>query len=260
MSFAWPFDRRRRRLHAAPFPDAWEGYLEALPFHVLLDAQEKQRLRERMRLLVTEKDWEGCGGLQMTDRIRVVIAAQAALLILNFVHDSYRRVTSILVYPAAFVDSHARGVSDGIVSEFPRPLVGQAAMLGPVVLSWEDAYEGGRDPTDGRNVVFHEFAHKLDMLDDFADGCPPLGSKTQYESWRRIVGQEFDALSRQAERGEKTLLDAYGATSPTEFFAVATECFFERASELQANRLALYDLLRSFYLQDPAARISRTRR
>ena len=203
-------------------------------------------------MLVEEKDWEGCGGLEMTDEIRVTIAAQACLLILNIEHEYYRRVTSILVYPAAYKTMPSRG-RDGVIREGQANL-GEAWLRGPVVLSWDDARRGALDPKDGHNLVFHEFAHKLDMLDGAADGTPPLADQETLRQWVQTMTREFAALRDAAERGRKTVLDTYGATNPAEFFAVATECFFEKARQLRQRHPAVYELLKDYYQQDPAER------
>ena len=203
-------------------------------------------------MLVEEKDWEGCGGLEMTDEIRVTIAAQACLLILNIEHEYYRRVTSILVYPAAYKTMPSRG-RDGVIREGQANL-GEAWLRGPVVLSWDDARRGALDPKDGHNLVFHEFAHKLDMLDGAADGTPPLADQETLRQWFQTMTREFAALRDAAERGRKTVLDTYGATNPAEFFAVATECFFEKARQLRQRHPSVYELLKDYYQQDPAER------
>ena len=244
---SWLTSWKRRRLLARPFPAQWDAYLDSLPFYRGLDRAESDKLKLDLRVLVTEKYWEGSGGLRMTDEIKVVVSAQASLLILNLTHEYYRRVRTILVYPAAFVvPAHAHGEKHGAS--------GLAWSSGQVVLSWDDAHAGGKDPSDGRNLVYHEFAHALDMLDGFADGAPPLASSTQYEAWHRVVGSAFEDLARDLEQGAETPIDPYGATNPTEFFAVVTECFFERPAALKSRHPELYALLCEIYRQDPGAR------
>lgn len=243
---------RRQRLLSAPFPAPWQACLDRLPFYDALDARGQQRIKDDLRVLVEEKDWEGCGGLEMTDEIRVTIAAQACLLILNIEHEYYRRVTSILVYPAAYKTMPSRG-RDGVIREGQANL-GEAWLRGPVVLSWDDARRGALDPKDGHNLVFHEFAHKLDMLDGAADGTPPLADQETLRQWVQTMTREFAALRDAAERGRKTVLDTYGATNPAEFFAVATECFFEKARQLRQRHPSVYELLKDYYQQDPAER------
>ncbi|MGC6487746.1 MAG: zinc-dependent peptidase [Planctomycetota bacterium] len=243
---------RRARLLAEAFPDEWLPLLARLPFYLALDERGRARVRDDARVLIAEKNWEGCGGLELTDEIRVTIAAQASLLLLNIEHEYYRGVTSILVYPAAYRTMPSRG-ADGVVREGQANL-GEAWRRGPVILSWDDARRGALDPADGHNLVFHEFAHKLDMLDGAADGTPPLADDDLLRRWVETMTAEFRALQGDAARGRAAVLDAYGATNPAEFFAVATECFFEKSGALQRRHPALYALLRDYYHQDPAAR------
>jgi len=243
---------RRQRLLSAPFPTSWQTWLDRLPFYAALDTRGQKRIKDDLRVLVEEKVWEGCGGLEMTDEVRVTIAAQACLLILNIEHDYFHRVTSILVYPAAYKTMPSRG-RDGVVREGQANL-GEAWLRGPVVLSWDDARRGALDPKDGRNLVFHEFAHKLDMLDGAADGTPPLANQETLRQWAQTMTREFAALREAADRGRATVLDTYGATNPAEFFAVATECFFEKARQLRQRHRSIYELLKDYYQQDPAAR------
>jgi Mlc titration factor MtfA (ptsG expression regulator) len=243
---------RRANLLAEPFPAEWLPTVERLPFYRSLDERGQQRIRDDLRVLVAEKNWEGCGGLELTDEIRVSIAAQASLLLLNIEHEYYRYVTSILVYPAAYKTMPSHG-ADGLVREGQANL-GEAWQRGPVILSWDDARRGAQDPKDGHNLVFHEFAHKLDMLDGAADGTPPIADKELFQRWVETMTREFTALRDAAQHGRATVLDTYGATNSAEFFAVATECFFEKSQQLHKKHPALYAVLRDYYHQDPASR------
>ena len=245
---------RRASLLEQPFPTQWEPYIARLPFFQALDDRGRGRVRDDLRVLVAEKNWEGCGGFTLTDEVRVTIAAQASLLLLNIEHEYYRHVTSILVYPAAYRTMPQRG-ADGVVREGQANL-GEAWRRGPVVLSWDDAKRGALDPGDGHNLVFHEFAHKLDMLDGAADGTPPIADRALFDRWVETMTREFRALREDSARGRATVLDTYGATNPAEFFAVATECFFEKSRQLAQRHPALYELLRAYYHQDPANRSS----
>jgi len=233
-------------------PRRWKRYLAELPFYSSLGHKERLKLQDDARILIAEKSWEGCGGRRMTDRIKVVVAAQAALLILNLDHDFFRKVDSILVYPGTFMVPSEHQGRDGVMHADTGANLGLAAHRGPVVLSWEAVLEGARDPHDGRNVVLHEFAHKLDMLDEFADGTPPLSGREQYKAWSDIMGREYEKLCRSGGRGG--VLDSYGATDPAEFFAVATECFFEVPRRVKRLHPGLYGLLSRYYRQDPASR------
>jgi Mlc titration factor MtfA (ptsG expression regulator) len=255
MRFPWSKSYHRRELLAQPFPTAWREYLAAdiAPFRHF-SSEQQQKLQDITRLLIAEKSWEGCGGLTLTDEIQVVIAGQAALLTLGFDgDDSYPNVETILVYPQGFlVKTHRRGVG-GVLAEETVPYAGEAALQGPIVISWADAKQGGREWRDGRNVVLHEFAHKLDMRDGAADGTPYLQDAAQVEAWARVMSAEYQGLLDALEAGEPTLIDPYGATNAAEFFAVATECFFEKSHAMQSGHSELYTVLRDYYRQDPAA-------
>ncbi|MCK5944614.1 MAG: zinc-dependent peptidase [Planctomycetes bacterium] len=244
--------RQREALLAEPFPESWLPHVERLPFYRALDERGQARIRDDLRVLIDEKNWEGCGGLELTDEIRVTIAAQASLLLLNIEHEYYRTVTSILVYPAAYKTMAQHG-ADGLVREGQANL-GEAWQTGPVILSWDDARRGAMDPHDGHNLVFHEFAHKLDMLNGSADGTPPMDNADQLRRWVATMTSEFERLRSRADEGRRTVMDKYGATNPAEFFAVATECFFEKSQRLKDKRPELYEVLRGYYHQDPASR------
>jgi Mlc titration factor MtfA (ptsG expression regulator) len=258
MIFSWLRRRRRAKLLAEPFPPDWIPWLKELPFYAGLDAEERSRLHDILRVIVAEKNWEGCGGLDITDEIRVVVAAQAALLVLSIEHDHYRRVRSILVYPSAYSTGRASG--GGSILAESSVHAGEAWYRGPVILSWDAALHGAIDPRDGRNLVFHEFAHKLDMMDGFINGTPPLHRREDYRVWSRIMTEEYRALTEAARKGRKTVLARYGATNEAEFFAVATEAFFEKPAQMARRHADLYDLLRTYYRQDPLERLRRAAR
>ncbi len=256
MSLDWLFhplrQRARRKLLREPFPATWLPIVEKLPFYRALDERGRQRVRDIMRVLIAEKTWEGCGGLELTDAIKVTIAAQAALLLINVEHKYYRDVHSILVYPSAY-KTMAKVDSAGVVRPGGANL-GEAWQRGPVILAWDAALGGALDPRDGHNLVLHEFAHKLDMLDGLPDGTPPLRDRGKFAAWVKTMTAEFKTLRDATERGRATVLDEYGATNPAEFFAVATECFFEKSEKLRTRHPSLYSALRDFYQQDPAER------
>jgi Mlc titration factor MtfA (ptsG expression regulator) len=227
----------------------------------MLDDAERTELRAMMQVFLEEKQWEGCGGLDLTDEIRVTIAAQACLLQLGLPHDYYRNVESILVYPTTVVPPERQtGVFervDGPV-EAIGPILGQAFAQGPVILVWDAVLRGARHPEQGHNVVYHEFAHKLDMLDGAADGTPQLADREQFDEWVGVCSREFLRLRGLADKGHKTFLDAYGATNEAEFFAVATEEFFDRPLALLKHAPDLYRVLNAYYRQDPAGRVNRS--
>ena len=256
----WLRDRRRRRLLAEPFPPEWERIIRTNVAHdVSLDDAERGRLRDFVRVFVAEKDWEGCGGLEMTDEIRVTIAAQAGLLALGLPHEHYANVHSILVYPTTILTPERpagsfevqRGpVASGV------PILGEAQLRGPVLLVWDAVRRNARHPEQGHDVVYHEFAHKLDMADGTIDGTPRLRGREATRRWAEVCERSFLALRSKVERGQQTFLDQYGATNEAEFFAVATEFFFDRPSAMKRREPELYELLQSFYGQDPAARVA----
>ena len=258
--FHWFRDHRRSEVRKHPFPPEWEVYVRANVAHYcVLDESERTELQDMMKVFLDEKHWEGCGGLDLTDEIRVTIAAQACLLQLGLPHDYYRNVQSILVYPSTVVPpEHNTGVFESVDRpvELSVPILGQSVAQGPVILVWDAVLRGARHPEQGHNVVYHEFAHKLDMLDGAADGTPLL-DRDQFAEWVVVCSHEFLRLRRLAEKGHKTFLDAYGAKNEAEFFAVATEEFFDRPVALQKNAPDLYRVLSAYYRQNPAERVNR---
>jgi len=245
-------NRRRRRLLEEPTPDAWRAIVERNfeMFH-RLSAEDQADLLRHMNVFLYEKTFEGCGGLEMTDEIRVTIAAQACVLLLHHEPHYYPDLYTILVYPHAYVAKAQEILPGGIVIEGASARLGESWVRGCVVLSWDDVRQGAADAADGHNVVLHEFAHQLDQEDGVSDGAPILERRSQYVAWARILGKEFDELQRAAERGKRTDIDAYGATNAAEFFAVVTEAFFERPRSLHKKHPELYEELKSFYRQDP---------
>ena len=244
---SWLRPRPRVRAFDTPFPGEWEPIVARQPFVARLPDRHQHGLRHILRVLVEEKRWEGCGGLTITPEIQVVVATHAARLLLGLQHDYYRNVDTILVYPSTFVNpgnAHGAGRSANH---------GEAWHRGPVILAWDQVQSGADDPGDGHNLVLHEFAHKLDFLDDFGNGTPPLETKDQYRTWQEIMKHEFAELREDLDDGRRTTIDAYGATNPAEFFAVVTETFFEKPRQLRERHERLYELLKDYYGQDPAA-------
>lgn len=254
MIFSWLRTRRRKKILARPFPESWQAYVEqSLHGYNWLSPREQAKLRDDVHLFVVEKNWEGCGGLAVTDEMKVTIAAQACLMTLGLEGDPFRDVLSILVYPAGYavpVEHSQQGWT--IHGESAR--LGESWYRGPVILSWAEIDEDVRHPGDGNNLVWHEFAHQIDMLDRSINGTPPLASRAERQRWQEVMTAEFEQLKRDARHGRDTLLDTYGTDSEAEFFAVATECFFDCPVPLRHQHRGLYDLLRQYYRQDPAAR------
>ena len=249
-----PFTRRgrRRQALARPFPAEWRDLLAAGISHWrLLDSAERDRLETLIRTILVDKYWEATRAFTLTDEIRVVIAGLASLLILGLDYDYYHRVTSIIVSPSTMSLTGDRPAGGGLYTDEPLSIIGQSRHDGPVLIAWDVARNQARDPHRGHNVVFHEFAHKLDMLAGTVDGTPPLGSAEEFQRWVQVCGAEYELLRHGGDGG---LLDPYGAVSPGEFFAVITEVFFDRPIDVEREKPALYAVLRDFYRQDPAGR------
>jgi Mlc titration factor MtfA (ptsG expression regulator) len=260
--FAWLAERRRKRILETPFPQAWARILQQNMAHfAYLDAGERQRLCDLIQLFIHEKDWEGCGGLELSDEIRVTIAGQACLLILNLDHVSYANVETILVYPSTFIPRRVEEpmFASGSIVPDVVPLAGEAHRRGPVILTWDAVQKSGRHPELGHNVVYHELAHKLDMLDGAVDGVPPLQDRQEYARWNEVFKSEYTRLRELSESGREGLLDPYGSTNEAEFFAVVTEAFFDSGLELSKQHPALYGVVSAFYRQDTAERERRAR-
>jgi len=247
--------RRRERLRRAPFPAEWRRLIERnVPLFSRLPKADRAELLGHVQVFLAEKIWEGCGGLELTDEIRVTIAAQACMLLLHRETDYYPRVTTILVYPSIYIARGERSIGGGIWEEGEEHRLGHTQQqLGAIVLAWDAALHGSRIYNDGENVVLHEFAHQLDFEGTGTDGTPLFETRRQYLSWARVLGAEYDQLRKRDDAGEVSFLDSYGATNPAEFFAVVTEFFFEKPVELRAIHADLYAELKRFYRQDPAA-------
>ncbi len=254
--FSWWKNRRRRKLAAAPFSDAWTEILHRNVKHYAhLSPSEQDKLRDDLRILVAEKYWEGCGSMQIDDEVKVTIAAQAALLLLGFKDQYFDNVQSVLVYPDTYVAPDRKVTRAGVVVESQSSRFGEAWYRGPVILSWPGVLAGGRDETGSNNLVLHEFAHQLDMLNgDIVDGTPPLETQEQYERWQQVIHAEHSRLIHDCRSGRPTVLDCYGTMNIGEFFVVATECFFQAPIEMAQFHGELYDILRNYYKQDPATR------
>ncbi len=257
MMFTWLRKRRRKKILEEPFLDRWREILtEQVVHYSFLSPEEKVQLEQLVQVFAAEKNFEGCGGLEITDEIRIVISAEACMLVLGLPHDLYRGVDSILVYPSTVI---SKGSGQGVFTRGPFvseevPILGQAHIHGPVILVWDAVKRGAVHPESGHNVVYHEFAHKLDMLDGAADGVPPLHDADQYKEWAAVCNRVFNDLRRNTDKGRRTFLDPYGATNEAEFFAVSTEYFFDKPIQMKKRRPQLYEILSRFYNQDTAKR------
>jgi MtfA peptidase len=257
----WFRNRRRKKLTRAPFPPEWEKILLHNVGHFsFLDDVERAHLRALIQVFIAEKYWEGAGGLELSDEIRVTISAQACLLLLGLPHNYYKNVMSIIVYPSTIVVPQRRqGFFEHTIEpvEPEQAIIGQAFHQGPVIIIWDAALHGSRHPESGSNVIYHEFAHKLDMLDGMADGTPPLKDRAEFRDWVETCTKEYLRLRNRTEKGRRSFLDAYAATNEAEFFAVATEHFFEQPRLMIKHAPDLYRVLKNYYQQDPAGRVNR---
>ena len=238
-----------RTLRATPVPESWQPILDQNVEFVgrLTDAQREQ-LFGYMQVFLDRIKFEGCGGQEITEEIKVTIAAQACLLLVGREQKVYPRLKTILVYPHTY-KSGKKGMLGGDNGEGSR--LGESWPCGVVVLSWNSVLGGARNLEDGHNVTMHEFAHQLDQIDGAADGAPVLQDRSAYVSWGKVLSADYDELCKKTNRGKRDVIDRYGATNPAEFFAVATETFFEKPRQLQDKHPELFEELRSYYNVNP---------
>jgi Mlc titration factor MtfA (ptsG expression regulator) len=249
---AWVTAGRRARVLRQPFPAAWREILRRrMPAYSTLPAHLQLQLKKHVQVLVAEKPFVGCAGLMVTDEMRVLVAAQAALLLLNRRAGYFPELRQVLMYPGAFRVERNEDGGAGLQHETRRVLAGESWQQGQVLLSWEDVLAGAADPHDGRNVVIHEFAHQLDQERGRANGAPWLGRREAYAPWAAVLGAEFSALRERLARGEPSLIDPDAATEPAEFFAVVSEHFFEQPAALAEAHPALYGQFAEYYRTDP---------
>ena len=245
----WWVRWRRERLRAPPFPAAWRRILRRrVPAVARLPYDLQRRLKRHIQVFVAEKPFTGCQGQIITDEVRVTIAAQACLLLLGHDQpDCYPRLTQILVYPEAFATRREQPLGNGLVQEQRVAMSGESWSLGQVVLSWADVLAGAADPADGHNVVLHEFAHQIDQDNGIADGRPWRPTATLQRRWATVMDGALTRLRSEPS----SLIDAYAATQPAEFFAVVTEVFFERPRALANEAPDVYRELADLYGVDP---------
>jgi Mlc titration factor MtfA (ptsG expression regulator) len=246
--------RRTRILerHAIPL-DAFKTTLTRLPVLHGLDADEQTRLREAASLFIHDKTFSAAGGAEVDDATQRIIALQACLLTLNLTENSYRGWNEIILYPDAFLRPHEEMDAAGVVHHSRDILAGESWHGGPLVLSIADVAASGQ--LDGVNVVLHEFAHKLDMLNGDANGFPPLHRGMNAAAWAREFGTAYADLCARVDTGEDTAIDPYATSNPAEFFAVLTEVFFETPRLLDTEYPAIYRQLQQFYRQHPLHRL-----
>ena len=248
----WWTRRRRARVRAAPFPAAWRRILQQrVPLLQRLPADLQLQLKRHIQVFLAEKPFIGCGGLDINDDIRLTIAAQACLPLLNRPDACYPDLRQILVYPGPFVVDRNHTDAIGVLQNMRQVLAGESWSQGQVILSWQDVAADSANPEAGRSVVIHEFAHQLDQETGAANGAPALPSAQAYARWSQVLGAEFESLQQRTEQGLGGVLDSYGANSPAEFFAVVSEAFFLQARLLASEHPLLFDELRRFYCVDP---------
>ena len=268
----WLAERKRQRIRTRPFPAEWRDALKRrVPYVRSMPADLQLQLKAHIQVFLAEKAFIGCDGLEITDEIRVTIAAQACLLVLNRPSFYYPELRQILVYPNSFVVQREHTDGAGIKHSRRQVLAGESWSNGQVVLSWHDTLEGAAVPDDGNNVVIHEFAHQLDQEKGAANGAPHLARRAHYPRWSQVFNDEYRALQvrirfrhepvrysgadgiKQAHEQppQDPLFSDYGATDPAEFFAVASEVFFERPARMAQEHSALYQELARFYRVDP---------
>ena len=271
----WLLEQRRKRIRTRPFPAEWRDILKRrVPYVHLMPADLQLQLKAHIQVFLAEKAFIGCDGLAITDEIRVTIAAQACLLILNRPSFYYPELRQILVYPGSFVVQREHTDGAGIKHAGRQVLAGESWSNGQVVLSWHDTLQGAALPNDGNNVVIHEFAHQLDQEKGAANGAPLLARRAYYRRWSQVLNDEYRALQArirfrhepvlyrgmaeveaaaqaQEHAPPEPLFSDYGATDPAEFFAVISEVFFERPARMAQEHSALYQELARFYRVDP---------
>jgi Mlc titration factor MtfA (ptsG expression regulator) len=237
---------------AAPFPDEWIAIVERnIAVYTSLPMALRLQLRTLIKQFLHQKHFTGAGGLEITDEIRVTIAAEACMLLLNRKSNVYPSLRYIIVYPAAFVVDRPQGGAAGVVSEGRKGLLGESWSNGKVILAWDNVLHGSKNFADGQNVVLHEFAHQLDSESGSTNGAPILTGKNCLRTWASTLSGEFEELQKDAWKGRRSLIDHYGATNPAEFFAVSTETFFEKPARMAEHHAELFEVLRCYYRIDP---------
>lgn len=243
---------QRNKIKQRPFKKEWRKIIQRrMPYFQKMPVDLQLQLKQLIQVFLAEKKFIGRNGVEITDEIRITIAAQACLLLLNRKTNMYPKLQSILVYPHGFIKQQQNVYAGGVHHTERTTLIGESWEFGTVVLSWQDTLAGAEVPDDGSNVVIHEFAHQLDQETGYANGAPILDKSQNYQVWSNILSQQFDKLQQQASQGEPSLFDYYGATNPAEFFAVATEVFFEQAKPLYLSHPALYQQFKLYYHVDP---------
>jgi len=251
MRFETRQHRHRREVTEAGFTDQWRTILADNMAHwALLDDDERERLGNIAVEFLATKRWEAAQGFELTDEVTMLISAEASLLVLERPPDSFREVSSIVIHPTTMVLGGSHSQVSGLASDDPMPIIGQASPFGPVLVAWDAASFQARHPEQGSNVVFHEFAHKLDMLTGTTNGTPPMDTAEQEQRWVTACTETY----HRVVAGQSRVLRPYAGVNTAEFFAVATEAFFDTPGALAAEEPALYEVLMEWFGQDPASR------
>lgn len=244
------FDWLSSRPKAAIDPQRWATTVAGLPFLANLAVDEENALKNLVEEFLVGKEFTAAGGLELSDEICISIAAQGCLPILNLGIKAYHEWVGVIVYPDEFVVARQIEDENGVIHEYDDVLSGEAWEGGPLIISWRDVQMAGR----GYNVVIHEFAHKLDMLNGEADGMPALHSDLREDEWISVFSAAYDHFCQRVDGGEETRIDPYASDDPAEFFAVFSEAFFELPDVVNEEYPALYQLLKRYYRQDPLSR------
>ena len=245
---------RLQRVLARPMPAAWRAImLRNIPIYARMSGDLQHQLDQRVQQFLFQKKFVGCAGLEVDDEMRLTIAGQACLLLLNRASRVYPELHTVLVYPTAFLVPRKHVDEAGVVTEARQDLLGESWGDGRVILAWDHVQGGAADWADGQNVVLHEFAHQLDSESGSNNGAPYLGSETNYRNWSEVLSRDFANLCTDAMYRQPSVMDHYGATSPAEFFAVATETFFEKPWQMAQRHPELFSELFKYYRVDPRA-------
>lgn len=243
---------QRNKIASKPFPKEWRKLLQnKIPYYRLLPADLQLILKGHIQVFLAEKEFIGCEGLVVNDGMRVIIAAQACMLLMNKHEEIFPNTKTIYLYPSQFVVERVQANADGIKEEQAKVLQGESWSFGQVVLSWSDSLQGAVHPFDGHNVVMHEFAHQIDQASGAVNGAPPLPKTMSGKQWKEVLTTAYQSLNYRMSHNMACVIDRYAATNEGEFFAVVTECFFEKPHELFAEYPALYEQFKRFYALDP---------
>ncbi len=234
------------------FKKEWAVLLEKnLPLYSLFPDNLKEKVHEKISQFVATTFFEGCGGLELTNEMILTVAGQACTLIVNHPGPPYPNLKTVLLYPSSFSSVKEGFDHRGNPTKDRITRLGESWNNGTVILAWDSVTSGARNLFDGRNVTLHEFAHQLDQENDRSDGVPFLHTPQAYHTWAEVLNEGFEKLIDKAERGKRSVMDHYGATNRAEFFAVATECFFEKPRQMVKKHPKVYTVLKEYYRLDP---------